>query len=326
MTVYFNTDEEQLDEVQRGLIDQAQRAIQPTVQLADLPATERNLIEGVKKAGLAIQGTPQPKFHDRLDLSKLSPLSGPVNRVEAIANSNGFGIQKIIDKSIFAMGEVPRDHLSDDEAISNLTDSVAQIDSKKALLEHEMAQPKTEAEILNYLDRSDRESTQSYEVGHKAAAPFPNLAREIMQLGVAMEKFHTEEKLGLYKKQGDECKAKIDLLLKLSAQLPKMNPEDGSYEVKEEVNLEISRISEELRAQGIDIFPGMGVNGAITKQQLASASSLINHHIDANRTTLQELFTTKISISIQFLQMMNEVMKRVAELDDRQKRKALELR
>lgn len=156
------------------------------------------------------------------------------------------------------------------------------------------------------------------------ATPFPNLAREIMRLGLGMETFQTA-KLAAYKKQGDEFKEKINLLLSLSSHLPKLSAEDTPSELKLETKEAIMKIHEELKAKGIDIFPGMTIGDEFSKEQLAAANSLVNHHIDVSRSSLQELFTTKISLAIQFLSMMGEVMKKVSEKDDQLKRKANQL-
>jgi len=157
------------------------------------------------------------------------------------------------------------------------------------------------------------------------ATPFPNLAREIMNLGIGMEGFQTS-KLAAYKKQGDKYKEKINLLLSLSSHLPKLSAEDAPPEgLKQETMDKILEIHEQLKAEGIDIFPDLVPGAEISKEQLLAANSLINHHIDVCRTSLQELFTTKISVVIQFLSMMNEVMKKIAEKDDQQKRKANQL-
>ena len=154
--------------------------------------------------------------------------------------------------------------------------------------------------------------------------PFPNLAREIMKLGMGMEGFQTARLAG-YKKQGDEYKEKINLLLSLSSHLPKLSAEDTPPEMIQGEKEAILKIHEELKAKGIDIFPGKMVGEEFSKEELAAANSLINHHIDVSRTSLQELFTTKISLAIQFLSMMGEVMKKISEKDDQQKRKANQL-
>jgi hypothetical protein len=156
------------------------------------------------------------------------------------------------------------------------------------------------------------------------SSSFPNLAREIMKVGMGMEGFHTK-RLAEYKKEGDKFKDKIDLLVKLSSHLPKLTSDDTSFELKEEARVEISKIHEQLKARGIDLFPGMTIEKELSKEQLAAANSLINHHIDVSRTSLQELFTTKISIAIQFLSMIGEVMKKISDKDDQLKRKTTQL-
>ncbi len=320
-------DEDRIDGVERGLIEAAIRANQPTVQLNDLSAEESSRILRTKIGEAAIQAVERPSLNDRIDPVRISLKRKRDDDDTASNLAKAFGVipNKRSNGSVYDLASAPKLRTEEDEEKEHLIDATAQLEMNKALLEHEMAEPQTDQSMVDYLDRADDQLNQSYSTAVKTAAPFPNLAREIMNLGLAMEKFHTEQKLGKYKEEGDACKAKIDTLLKLSAELPKMNSDDGSYELKEETKEKIHAIASELKAQGIDIFPGMEVGGEITKEQLASANSLINHHIDVNRTNLQELFTTKISVSIQFLSMMTEVMKKVADYDDRQKRKALEL-
>ena len=186
-------------------------------------------------------------------------------------------------------------------------------------LEESLPIPRSEREIMEVMEMDHIEV-----VANAAAGDFPDVARLIMRLGMEMESRTTKNKILRYKKEAEECKARMDKLLKLSAELPRMNTDDGSYELKEEVKAKILQLAKELKEEGMDIFPGSEIAGEITKDQLAGANSLINHYIDQNKTTLQELFTTKISVSIQFLQMMNEIMKKISELDDRQKKKAIE--
>ena len=156
------------------------------------------------------------------------------------------------------------------------------------------------------------------------ATPFPNLAREIMTLGIGMEGFQTGRLAG-YKKQGDECKGKIDLLLSLTSHLPKLSAEDTPYELKQETQAKILEIHEQLKEKGIDIFPDMEIGAQLSKEQLAAANSLVNHHIEMQRTALQELFHTKINLAIQFLSMIGDTMKDIAKKDDRAKEKANQL-
>ncbi|HEX2582750.1 MAG TPA: hypothetical protein VHL30_01390 [Chlamydiales bacterium] len=176
-------------------------------------------------------------------------------------------------------------------------------------------------EMAQVADRSEKELIEEALNSNKS---FPNLAREIMNLGIGMEKFQTGNLMG-YKKQGDAYKTNIDSLIKLSSHLPKLSSEETSYELQQETKEAILKIHEELKGKGIDIFPGMTIENEFSKEQLAAANSLINHHIDASRTSLQELFTTKISTAIQFLSMIGEVMKKVSEKDDQLKRKTTQI-
>jgi hypothetical protein len=154
--------------------------------------------------------------------------------------------------------------------------------------------------------------------------PFPNLVLEIVTADLKMEGFQTD-KLAGHKREGDALKEKMNDLVKLSSHLPKLNSEDTSYELKEETNQEILKIHQKLVSQGIDLFPGMPLTeNKLSKEHLAATNSLINHHIEASKTSLQELFTTKLSISTQFLSMINEVTKKIIEKDDHLKRKTMQ--
>jgi len=332
MTIYLDSEEERIEDIHLGLIEQAIRAAQPTVLLNDLPREESSRIERSKIAGATLEEIPYPRRHDRLNPAKVTDAPEIQSRVVEAARTVGM-ISPKRSNSIFDLASAPSRRVVDaadnfenqmrilmsGESLDVVDDTIEHLDLARTNLEEELPLPHSDQEMVDVLNEEIIERSL-------ASAPFPNLALEIMQLGLAMETFQTENKLARYKIEGDACKANIDTLLKLSAQLPKMNSDDGSYEVKEEAKLEIQRIAEELREKGIDIFPGMEIGGELTKEQLASANSLINHHIDVNRTNLQEIFTTKISVSIQFLQMMTEVMKKCAEYDDRAKRKMLEIR
>jgi hypothetical protein len=335
MTIYLDSEDDRLDinNASQAIIDLALRANQQTVEVNELPPEERSRIERTKASGVTLGSIPTPGFNDRLNPSKISAVPTSHSVVSKAASNVGLTSTQVDMGSVFDLAASSSSRKAsttiqnlenavrasmDGESMQSIDDAIAQLEIARKGLEEEQAIPRSDQEIIDLLPLPTEELVDPH-------VEFPHLAREIMNLGLGMEKYHTESKLNMHKKEGDEYKAKIDLLIKLSAQLPRMNSDDGSYELKEEARVEIIKIAEELKAKGIDIFPGMEVGDEFTKEQLAAANSLVNHNIDVSRTSLQELFTTKISVSIQFLQMMTEVMKKVSDYDDRQKRKALEI-
>jgi len=285
---------------------------------------EAKQIQGARESARVLTTIPKARWNGRLDAGKLSPIPEVAERV---SQASGFNAPAMNLESIFAPqvvnnelgnavrlrmgGESPEDIQDAQESIANAVEDL----ENYALSEHSVD------EMVEAMDLTTEEVIENV-----ATRPFPNLAREIMTLGLGLESFQTENRLKRYKLEADQCKVNIDTLLKLSAQLPKMNSDDLSYELKNEAKEEIHKLVVQLREKGIDIFPGLEIGKDLGKDQLASANSLINHHIDLNKTKLQELFTTKIAVAIQFMTMIGEVMKKVSEKDDQLKRKTLEQR
>lgn len=140
----------------------------------------------------------------------------------------------------------------------------------------------------------------------------PHPALEIVRLGLNMEKFQTAHRILRYKREGEEIKGKIESLLKLKGELQRIARKDlSSYELSDGAKGLVSA----LRGQGIDIFPGSA--GSVSKSEMEGARSLIGSRIEELRTELQSLFSTKISVAIQFLNSMIDVMKKVTDYEGR---------
>lgn len=301
MTIYLDTEEDELNELLASINTNV--GLSPTVHVTELPPEQSAQVTNTQGIASVLNQIPKPRFNDSLDQSKLSPVPENAQRVSRAASS--INSAPINLSSIF---DIAGDEQKEDEFAEVRT----ALDNMRPI-------PHTDDEITNFMNLDTEETITQ-------ATPFPYLALEIVRLGLAKENYETNVKLAGYKKQADEHKSKIDTLLKLSAQLPRLTSDDGSYQLQPEVKAEIERLTLELREKGIDIFPGMEFGEELKKEQLAGANSLINHYIDQNRTSLQELFTTKISTVIQFLTMLNEVMKKIVERDDQMKRKTLENR
>lgn len=301
-----NSSTEELARVQREKEVAARSLFYPSVQPSP------NLFSLFTKPSLPVLG------------EKISDLSGidtaPVRLVSKQAFPSLATAESIYD---IASPQPVHDAKAIDEVIDAAKDNLEKIrqqtlDKAKVAKEPEEITASVE-EIIDVLNQSQEELVEEALKG----TPFPNLALEILMLGLKMESFQTG-KISEYKQEGDGYRKKISQLLDLSSQLPKVTSDNSSYNL-EETKKEILESHEKLKAMGIDIFPGLTIDQELSKEQLAAANSLINHHIDVSRTSLQELFSTKISLAIQFLSMMGEVMKKVCEKDNHLKEKANQL-
>ncbi len=271
----------------------------------------------------AMQANPQVSALGQR-ISNIPEING-INRITEAAGQ-ALPSSRKIPGSIFDIASLPPAQVPPPNIIENAQSNLRDAQDRgigNALGAHEPKEILESVEdIAAALDLPNEELIE--DALANVSTPFPNLAREIMALGIGMEGFQTKKLMG-HKKQGDEHKESINHLLKLSSHLPKLTSDDVSYELKQEAKIAIIEVHEVLKEKGIDIFPGMTIENDLSKEQLSAAHSLINHHIDVNRNSLQELFTTKISVAIQFLSMIGEVMKKVSEKDDQLKRKTSQL-
>ena len=144
------------------------------------------------------------------------------------------------------------------------------------------------------------------EGGAKASNPFPAL--EIMKIGMKAEEFQMNTRFQKAKRLGHEYSGNIDLLLKLSAQINGLSSDAPSHPLTEEMKKHLLS----LREKGIDILPGELNGKELKKEDLLSTKSQIGYHIDVQRTKVQQLFSSDISIAVQFIQTLGEMMKAIA--------------
>ena|SRR3990167_4675005 len=140
---------------------------------------------------------------------------------------------------------------------------------------------------------------------------FANPALEIMKLGLAMENFQTEKKLASYKKEAESYKEINNALLNVNALLVRLPEENATHEISDELKKHLTFLDQ----KNIQILPHQ--EKTFTKAQLIGAKSLISSRIDECRMKYQDLFATKISTSIQFLNTMNDIMKEISRKADR---------
>lgn len=150
-------------------------------------------------------------------------------------------------------------------------------------------------------------------------SPFPNLAAEMLKLGQKMEQFQSEEKIQKYDAEGRQHKHNIDLLLQLGTHLQKFSSEQDSHDLTDAMK----QLFVDLRGQKIDLFPGIEIPASISREELSSLKSLLSSRVDEQKMHVQDLFSTKISIAIQFMNTTQDMMKEVIRKDERQKSAAV---
>jgi hypothetical protein len=153
----------------------------------------------------------------------------------------------------------------------------------------------------------------------KKDTPFPNLALEALNLGLKMEQFQSEEKIQKYDAEGRRHKQNIDTLLKLGSHLQKFSSENESHDLTDAMKALLST----LREQKIDLFPDLEIPSVISREELGSLKSLLSSRIDEQKMHVQDLFSTKISIAIQFMNTTQDMMKEIIRKDERQKSTAV---
>ncbi len=270
------------------------------IQLNQIPPEEEKTIRNTIGASKAIVATDRPGRWDRFPTNSLSDLPPNTDKVKSAAKEV-LGFKSQLAPSLFDV--VKEVESPNDATIAKLQEAFTQGAAKLQNLQPSNPIEETPDSDLIKLALED--------VGTVKGLDFPNLAHEIVELGLEMENYQTEHKLNEYQKQAHEHKATIDLLLKLSARLQKLPSDVASHKLSDDVQ----SLLEKLKAKDLDIFPES--NGKITKEQLASSKSLIGSHIDQQRLKLQDIFTTKISMTVQFMNTMVDVMKNVIRGHDR---------
>jgi hypothetical protein len=144
---------------------------------------------------------------------------------------------------------------------------------------------------------------------------FPNVAKEILSLGLKMESFKTEQ-LELYKKESDEHRAKIQQLLTLSGHLDTLPTDKATHNLKEAI---LDKLTEpekgEMEKCMKEVFPGGSLD--ISKEVLAGVKVSINDRMALHKTDMTNILTTKMTVIIHNLQMMTQIMQNALRLDER---------
>ena len=267
-------------------------------------------------AGMAIDGIERPGRFDRMDVD----VGMPVGRTDAamdVAMDAGIvrdrGKKSPMERMAKLFGGLNEEHA---DALTRGLDS-----SKSRLTASQNALAKldpTQDEIEKLPDL-DMIGDVVQEVGNAGTGNFPNVALEVVRLALKVENYQTAHKLNALQKEGHELKGKIELLLNLKGELQTISKKEAaSYELSDKAK----DLLRQLKEKEIDVFPGAGTT--VTKVEMTEAKGRIESQISHHRTELQVLFSTKISVTVQFLNSMIDVVKNILKNIERANSKMIE--
>ncbi len=143
---------------------------------------------------------------------------------------------------------------------------------------------------------------------------FPFLAWEAVKAGLAKEKI-TNDQIQGHIREAERMQKQIDLLLDLSAELT-------AYKEGKPIPEKMTQLLEQLKEEhDIDLWKG----GDFTKEKISELKSLTSSKVDALRSNLQILFTTKIQVLIQQVGSIMEILKDIIRQNSRLVNKTLTL-
>jgi len=167
------------------------------------------------------------------------------------------------------------------------------------------------------VDQMAEELAKSTEqkVMEAATRKFPNVAREILMLGLKVEDQKTKE-LEKYKEDGIVHQKKIQDFLQLGKYLDALTPNQPNYNLKEAV---LDKLSEPDRTKiELCIKEAFATESFdITKEQLAGGKARVNDLMGERKTAMTNILTTDISRVIHFLQMLMQIVQSSLRLSEK---------
>lgn len=274
------------------------RDVDDVMEVVPLESASKVVSSTHEAASVAIGEVEQPGRFDRMDVD----VGMPVGRVDAaIDAAKSAGIVRDRNK------KTPMERMT--KLVAGLSDG--QAETVVGALEG--ARDRVEA--------MDPESVDGVDMMQEAVKTdnFPNIALEVVRLALRVENYQTTHKLNALQKEGHELKGKIELLLNLKGELQAISKKDAaSYELSDKAK----DLLRQLREKEIDVFPGAG--NSVTKVEMTEAKGRIESQISHHRTELQVLFSTKISVTVQFLNSMIDVVKNILKNTERANSKMIE--
>lgn len=151
------------------------------------------------------------------------------------------------------------------------------------------------------------ESSNEILTKEKFDTTLPNLAFEILKLGVAKEE-EIHGKINRHLEEGQKLRSQIHDLLDLSSAITKM-PADAK-----QLSEEASSLLKKLKAEGINLWDKF--EGPISKEKLIELKSEASSQVDRLRSDVNILLSTKVNYLTQvLLPALLEMMKKIAQED-----------
>jgi len=144
---------------------------------------------------------------------------------------------------------------------------------------------------------------------------FPNVAKEILMLGLEIEKRKTVE-LEQYKKESDTHRAQIRKYLDLSELLEALPTDQPTHNLQTAILDKLaSPKKEEMEACIKEVFRHGSLD--ITKAQLTGGNARINEMMSEHKTAMTNLMTNNISLVVHVLQTLVQILQNTLRLDER---------
>lgn len=310
-------DIEELDDIKQANIAAlwAQAALQnqaPDLSAADIQKAKA--ISGVARTALAdLQASPSYRKRKMPEMAPDAPLGPKVQK--AVANTQVLANLKPKPQSIFETETKTESGSSQKLTKAKATESILQA----AIAKMDAAQDELADKDLTVDELRDNIHTslpeivdEAYQELRRKDPKFPNIAKEIVDLGLANEEKGIEQ-LERFKQQADEHQLAVKKFLQLSTKLDAL-PHDGAvHNLQEAILNKLSGAQRQECEECIEkIFPKDSFDiTKITKEQLAGAKVRISDTMSNHKTEMTNILSTKISLLSHRLQTMVQVMQNI---------------
>jgi len=314
-------DIEDLDDIKQANIAAlwAQAALQnqaPVVSEADIQKAKA--INGVARTALAeMQTSPSYRKRKMPETAPDAPRDPKVQK--AVANTQVLANLKPKPQSIFETETKTESSSPQKLTKTKATESVLQAARKNL----QAAQDALNDRNNPILDDEDALAEnihtslpaivdEAYQELRKKDPKFPNIAKEIVDLGLANEEKGIEQ-LERYKKQADDHQLAVKKFLQLSTKLDGLPHDAATHNLQEAILNKLTGAERKECEECIEkIFPKDSFDiTKITKEQLSGAKVRISDTMSNHKTEMTNILSTKISLLSHRLQTMVQVMQNI---------------
>ncbi len=310
---------EDLDDIERANLAAlwAQAALQnevPDISEADLQKAKA--ISGVARTALAeLQLSPSYRKRKMPETAPDAPRDPKVQK--AVANTQILANLKPKPQSIFETETKTESSSPQKLAKTRATESVLQAAiAKMDDAQNQLSDPNnglTTDELRENIHTSLPEIVdEAYQELRRKDPKFPNIAKEIVDLGLANEEKGIEQ-LERYKQQADEHQLAVKKFLQLSTKLDALPHDAAVHNLQETILNKLTGAQRQECEECIEkIFPKDSFDiTKITKEQLAGAKVRISDTMSNHKTEMTNILSTKISLLSHRLQTMVQVMQNI---------------